>query len=107
MKVLYLSLKKRWFDMISSGIKKEEYREINEYWTKRLVVSEPNNLLDDDIVFSVFDCIEFSLGYPAADDMSRRIRYEFKGIRKSYGNPAWGAEPEKEYYVNSIGERLS
>ena len=45
MRILYLPLKKKWFDMIVSGIKKEEYREINEYWTKRLVETE-GNLID-------------------------------------------------------------
>lgn len=34
--VLHLTLKKYWFDMIKSGVKKEEYREIKDYWVKRL-----------------------------------------------------------------------
>lgn len=37
MKTLYLTLKKKWFDMIVSGVKKEEYRESKVYWLKRLV----------------------------------------------------------------------
>ena len=106
MRILYLSLKQCWFDMICSGIKKEEYREINDYWTKRLVVSDAYNLLGDDIEFAKFDYIEFTLGYPAADDWSRRVRYECKGIKKSCGRSEWGAEPGKEYYVISIGERV-
>lgn len=36
-KILLLNLKKKWFDMISSGEKKEEYREIKTYWEKRLL----------------------------------------------------------------------
>lgn len=32
---LILPLKKKWFDMIASGEKKEEYREIKEYWRTR------------------------------------------------------------------------
>lgn len=36
--------------MICSDIKKEEYREINDYWTKRLVVSDAYNLLGDDMM---------------------------------------------------------
>jgi len=36
-KTLYLTLKKKWFDMIVSGVKKEEYRESKVYWLKRLV----------------------------------------------------------------------
>ena len=37
MKVLDLPLKKEWYDMIESGIKTEEYREIKPYWEKRLL----------------------------------------------------------------------
>jgi hypothetical protein len=34
---LHLTLKKNWFDLILSGEKKEEYREIKPYWEKRLI----------------------------------------------------------------------
>ena len=34
---LFLPLKAKWYDMIESGIKTEEYREFKEYWFKRLV----------------------------------------------------------------------
>lgn len=33
--MLTLPIKKKWFDMILSGEKKEEYRKIKPYWTKR------------------------------------------------------------------------
>jgi hypothetical protein len=36
-KILYLSLKKEWFDLIKAGVKREEYREMKPYWEKRLV----------------------------------------------------------------------
>lgn len=35
-KVLKLTLKKMWYDLILLGVKQEEYREIKEYWLKRL-----------------------------------------------------------------------
>lgn len=35
MEILHLTLKKKWFDMILSGEKKEEYREIKPYWLTR------------------------------------------------------------------------
>ena len=35
-RILHLTLKKRWFDMILSGEKKEEYREVKYYWLSRL-----------------------------------------------------------------------
>lgn len=37
MKTLNLTLRKKWFDMIASGEKKEEYREVKKYWFDRLV----------------------------------------------------------------------
>lgn len=35
--ILQLNLKKKWFDMIASGEKKEEYRQDKMYWKDRLV----------------------------------------------------------------------
>lgn len=35
-KVLTLSVKKEWFDLIKAGEKREEYREIKPYWVARL-----------------------------------------------------------------------
>lgn len=37
MKILELPLKKEWYDMIESGEKREEYREIKPHWSKRFV----------------------------------------------------------------------
>ena len=41
-KVLHLSVKKQWFDMISAGEKTEEYREIKPYWVARLFQNNSN-----------------------------------------------------------------
>ena len=35
--MLTLSIKKQWFDMIASGVKKEEYRDIKPYYTSRFM----------------------------------------------------------------------
>ena len=35
-KMLVLPMKKKWFDMILSGKKKEEYREFKPYWNSRV-----------------------------------------------------------------------
>ena len=37
LRTLHLSLKKEWYNMIESGIKTEEYREIKPFWCKRLI----------------------------------------------------------------------
>ena len=36
-KTLHLVLKRKWWDMIASGEKKEEYRDANHYWAIRLL----------------------------------------------------------------------
>ena len=35
-KMLVLPMKKQWFDMILSGVKKQEYREFKPYWNSRV-----------------------------------------------------------------------
>lgn len=35
-KVLHLTIKRRWFNEILSGVKKVEYREAKDYWRRRL-----------------------------------------------------------------------
>lgn len=37
MKVLHLTLKRKWFDLIASGQKKIEYRVAKQYWIRRLI----------------------------------------------------------------------
>lgn len=34
--MLTLPIKRKWFDMICRGEKREEYREVTEYWRKRI-----------------------------------------------------------------------
>lgn len=38
-KILTLTVSKQWFDMIVTGEKNEEYREIKPYWIKRLTIN--------------------------------------------------------------------
>jgi hypothetical protein len=39
-KILHLVLKKKWYEMQERGEKTEEYRELTEYWRKRLIDQE-------------------------------------------------------------------
>ena len=79
MKILHLNLKKEYFDDIKNKRKLFEYREDNEYWRKRLVNVD-------------YDEVHFKLGYPKSDDTSRIIKrkylgYEPRAIRhKHFGN---------------------
>lgn len=93
MKILELTLKKQWFDMILSGDKKEEYREIKPYWINRLI---DNNTW----FFKKFDAVKFKNGY-SKDANSFLI--EFKDINIDYGYSGWGAETGKTYFVIKLG----
>ena len=88
LKILHLTLKREWFDMIASGIKKEEYRGIKEYWNTRLNKE--------------YDVILFRNGY---NRMSPEMMVELKSIKKGTGNKDWGA-PNEEVYVLELGKIL-
>ena len=91
-RVLTLHLKKPWFDLIKRGVKIEEYREINDYWMKRLIVGAEQ--------FRIFDEVHFAVAYPPKKDKEKWIR--IKGPIKIWvglGRTDWGAEPGKDYFV--------
>ncbi|MDZ7939278.1 MAG: ASCH domain-containing protein [Rhodoferax sp.] len=60
MKILHLSLKTEYFNAINDGTKLEEFRLVTPYWCKRLMWRQ-------------YDAIEFTLGYPKANDLGRRL----------------------------------
>ena len=114
--VLRMSLKKKWFEMTKAGIKTEDYREINDYWIKRLVYSgfylNPMNYCVEAKNGHWHPVKEFSinvmtLGYPSNNDTSRIIKLEHKGIEVRKGKPEWGAEPNKLYFVILHGAVIS
>ena len=107
---LQLSLKTKWFEMTKAGIKTEDYRELTRYWYNRLV-EEGYCELNPFKVLGVFKMNEFetnimTLGYPSKTDTSRIIKFKHVGIEIRKGNPEWGAEPDKLYFVIKHGERI-
>lgn len=111
---LTLVLSRKWWEMYHQGIKKEDYREITRFWAKRLVSSynsrrifpiDNPNWLDNNVIkeFRNYDTVSFPLGY--SEDRPVLV-YEFKGIEIRKGNPEWGAEEGKEYFVIKIGKLL-
>lgn len=129
---LRLTLKREWFEMTKAGVKTEDYREINEYWFKRLVFRHKKvfkytygydiesldkqtisvalgRIVKDDlkvkmIGFKPIDENVMTLGYPKNGDTEKVIRLEHKGIEIRTGNPEWGAEPGKLYFVIKHGK---
>ena len=87
--MLTLPIKKKWFDMILSGEKKEEYREITKYYTSRLL-----GFYADKTEHYVL----FRNGYRSD---SPTIKCKVR-VKVGTGKPEWGAEPDKEYYVLEI-----
>ena len=63
-RILYLTLKKKWFNLIASGGKTKEFRDIKPYWTTRFLNKE-------------FDEIYFKNGY---SKKSPFMRVEWKGM---------------------------
>ena len=98
MRVLHLTLKRKWFDMIASGEKKEEYREIKPYWQARLCCNFPYVHAAKD-----FDIVVFKNGY---GKNAPEIRVKWLGMSVDYGKKIWGAEYNKEYFVIKLGEKL-
>jgi len=82
MNILHLTLKKKWFDLIKSGEKTTEYRDIKDYWKKRLVTITNDKVLCTNFIghpfnFNKFDKINFRNGYSKD---SPEMVVEFKGI---------------------------
>jgi hypothetical protein len=112
MKTLTLSLKKKWFDMIKSGEKKEEYRELKYHWLTMLFrvkdvqkfygVSDMTPLANgiaQEAFAKEYDRLVFTLGYPKADDTERRLTFKNPRIRIGTGRHEWGAEHGEKYFV--------
>ena len=47
-----------------------------------------------------------TLGYPKGTDTERIVEFEHAGIEIRTGNPDWGAEPNKLYFVIKHGKQL-
>ena len=127
MKTLKLTLNKQWFDLIEKGIKKEEYREIKQYWIKRITGGYVVNVgtgqkIEDNGAYNAiannlenikntkkwqpqnFDRVEFKNGY---SPKSPQVTFECLGIKYGKGKSEWGAEPHKFYFVIKIGCEVS
>ena len=128
MNSLRLPLKTKWFEMTKAGIKTEDYREINEYWCKRLVDCDLKQghflklivlLRLDEFAFNTKSIMKFcnanfktfksnvmTLGYPKSADTSKILKLENKGIEIGFGKPEWGAEKGKVYFIIKHGRIL-
>lgn len=98
--------------MIASGEKKEEYREIKEYYDSRFMNAFGVIFIGDEMLHNVLPEIEqvewpvpviFRNGYSAE---SRQIK-TMCTLSIGTGKPEWGAEPGKKYYILHIEKVVS
>jgi len=112
MKVLHLTLKKKWFDMIASGEKKEEYRDLKIYWANRLcnkIICDHlqnwlYNIEPEDVVFKEFDVVKFRNGYSKT---SPTLTVKCKWIEIGEGRPFWGGDEDTKYFVIKLGDIIN
>lgn len=90
--MLVLPIKKKWFKMIVSGEKKEEYRELKPYYHTRL-----KKVFGFDYINKRVEII-FRNGYSHNSPSVRCLCI----LNIGSGKQEWGAEPQKEYYILTI-----
>jgi hypothetical protein len=103
--MLILPIKKKWFDMIVSGQKKEEYREIKDYYDTRIghaLLGYPlrwcsKSLVEEKMKNETIEVL-FKNGY----GYDVPTMYAKCKVRIDYGKKEWGAEEGKKYFVLEI-----
>ncbi len=94
-KILHLTLKKKWFDMINLKVKKEEYREIKPYWITRLLNNNEEFLflLEGGVISELkYNKILFKNGY---GKNAPSILVDIKSIRIGYPKKEWSFDETK------------
>lgn len=93
MPMLTLPIKAKWYGMLLSGEKKEEYRSLSSYWEKRF---RNVGLFRD----AAPKAVRFRNGY-SSDSRSFVAKVQLK---IGSGNPQWGAKESEKYFVLTIVE---
>lgn len=112
--MLILPIKKKWFDMILSGEKKEEYREIKPYYETRFMNAFGIILVGGEYV----KCSEIGLTECEKEPIQPiMFRNGYSKNSPSFiakctlsvgtGKEEWGAEKNKEYFVLTVQEILN
>lgn len=111
-KMLTLPIKKKWFDMLLSGEKKQEYREIKPYYTRRFqkILSPDLTKKDDSESLPWMEACR--AGQYAKAPFKVLFRNGYSAASPSFvadvclsigsGKESWGAEAGKDYYILEI-----
>lgn len=101
---LELVLKEKWYRMIESGEKKEEYRDIKNYWWKRIFTSDyPEYLPRQGGYNGKHKYVRFRLGY--AKDAEYMI-WKVGHYRIDEANPKWAEGSMDTMIVISLNTRV-
>lgn len=102
--ILPLVLKGKWYDMIASGEKREEYRDDKPFWIKRIVEWFHEALMTSET--PKVQVVAFSRGCKKADmffrvlGVSRSTNYHHRPIFSKWG------EPKTPHIIIFLGERV-
>lgn len=95
---LHLPLTFEWYDMIESGRKKVDYRDIKDFWTSRLLI-EPED--GGPIKPREYKTVVFHRGYT-----KRQMEWTVDKIDIGKGDARLGADPLYPQYRIHIGIRI-
>ena len=120
MKVLKLTLRRKWYDLIVSGEKTEEYRQMKWFWGVRLVSDKH---FGDNVKFENY--LAHVLNSPIADKISVPFKdfthvhffngghyglslpnamFECKGITIGVPRPEWSDNAQGNHFIISLGK---
>lgn len=125
--ILTLPIKNRWLEMIQSGEKREEYRDIKKHWAVRVLH------FDEEMEWQVFDEMLSDMREPSRrnsglDELLHYFGARFRpfsevclingyqktaaryvtscrGITIGKGLPEWGAPPDRNVFIVRLGWR--
>lgn len=121
MNILNLTLTKNWFDLILSGIKKEEYREIKPYWITRLAKCKGRNNPNTTGFYCKkancnaclkrgngfhpiqYDAVQFTNGY---GNSKPSMLVKLEKISVGFGSVKWGAPDDEKVFILLLGDIL-
>lgn len=114
MKTLYLNLKKKWFDMILSGEKKEEYREIKptivrllfnvpKHYTLSEFTEQLKSNHSDPLLWQYVKPFDNNRFLNGMKKLTPQFIIEHKGISIGKAKPEWSDNWQGEVFIIKLG----
>lgn len=87
--MIVAKIKRKWFDLIAEDVKKEDYREINPYWAKKIKRNEDAKY------------IRFENGY---SKKCPKITLEYLGYDVKKANKNWANNHDTTFFALQLGK---